>query len=280
MKCSWEWIDLPALPCRYGDGELRPTLGGNHGGFRLGLSAVLPDPFMRVWRELPDRDADAMLAEPSFRARLEVLEEEHRRNLPARDAVSVALVVGGERIAIATPEHVFRSATCKSGSAQYHGTWSLPWPADPLADLAVAIRVDDTEQVIGVPYGVCRDESLPVPSPSEREPAASLALVWQRVDFVTQLHLGPYHATLRAASASPGVLAIEVYRDADEWSPPPVTMTVDGRPARRVGEIGEPDYLRRVVRFDVAAPGPRRLARVVTHVAGHAFEMLVPSSLL
>ncbi len=269
---SWSHIWFDDLPYRHDERGLGAILTANHGGFRLQLTAARPQTRMTLQDPSP----------PGARAAHARHAAEVAATLPRTDAIDVALVTGERRIASPTSATPFTGGTSGAGVTQHAETWRLPWPDDPLADLWLAVRIDDTHYAVALPYGVCRDEAralgrAPVPP---TQPPAGERRAWRGVDY-EYFASGALRVRVRAAAAEPGVLELVLYHEHDPWREPPVSVT-GGRPLEAWRRF---DAMRHAARFAMTVPpppsrAPRFYAPITVRIAGHDHTLVVPSSLL
>lgn len=269
---SWSHIWMDDLPCRYTERGLAATVTANHGGFRLQLVAALPQTTMRL---PPDPSA------PGFLEACERRAAELAAALPRTDAIDVALVTGERRIAIPTSATPFTDGVSGAGMTQYAETWSLPWPGAPLADLWLAIRVDDAHYAVALPYGVCRDETRALGEAlvSATEPPAGERRAWRGVRY-EYYRSGALQVGVRAAAAEPGVLELELYHERHPWREPRVSVTG----GRRIEPWRRADEMRHAARFAIDVREPPRAERfyapITVGIDGHEHTLVLPSSLL
>jgi hypothetical protein len=242
-------IHFDSLPCRYGMDSALHVVVSNHGGLRLQASVM-------------------------FRQN----DRRRRDMLPTSSAIDVVWSNGSIRSSIATHPTPFRVATGGARGAQHHESWSLPWPSEPLADTTLAIRIDDTTYTLGLPYGLCRDESQPVPAPLEASLPIATSRRWTNVGYESEPH-GPWRISLEVED--PGRLEVVLYRETDNSQPLDVTVALDGRPARQVSDWRRVEMFQWVATFEAFAVDPRRHYARCELASVHGTRVLtMPSSLL
>jgi hypothetical protein len=280
LLASWQTIVLGDLPCRYGRA---PELGRDEGR----LSAMLiadPDGDLRLQLTacLPQQ-----LSHAGFASRL-----------PRAKAVDVTLVNGTYRYPSPIHLHPFSSVTYGWGGARFHDTWDLPWPADPLADTSLEIRIDDTTWTIELPYGLCRDETLPLAqsfADHDQRQAGTTAPTtrqWEEVEFEGQWR-GNTFLRLKTRSREPGILEIGLSRDphaqrgrssVDLTVAPVTDRRGRGRPAHKLAD-GSLGHLSHRFRAEAVSPG-RYYAEIVVRCTSSGpcsdlgYHVVLPSSLL
>lgn len=248
IACSWAHILFDNLPCRYGmDSALHVCVAANHGGLRLEATVMLP------------------------------VDARHDELLPTRSAIDVVWSNGKTRYSIETDPEPFSGATGTGGIAQHHESWDLAWPSEPLADTTLAIRIDGMTYTLELPYGLCRDESQPVPHALAAPALIAGSHRWTKVTYETEPH-GPWRIGLEIME--PGRLGVVLYRESDA-KPPDMTVALDGRPARRISEWRRIAPYRWVATFEAFAAEPRRYYARCELTSMHGTRVLtIPSSLL